>query len=154
MAAVTADVSMRVYGPEYTHKFILDSSAAEHGYRGEPLVIDQSLDTVNVTFCHDTTTVHMTATDVFVGVAMEEVNNAISVAEDLTHGVNAWIEPTILGWKSAVFTNANIGATVYWESGALSTEGTDTPPLGKLMFVEDGYAYIKLSTAISTAADS
>jgi hypothetical protein len=155
MAAVTADVSLRILGPEFTRRFVMDSSIAQTWYRGEPIIIDQTADGTNVTPVHDVSNPALTASDVFMGIAAHGGVNVISVAEDLAHGVTAYISPTIVGFKSTVYTtNANAGATLYWESGALSMEGTDTPPLGKMMFVEDGYIYVKLSTAVSTAADA
>ncbi len=155
MTAVTADVNLRVFGVPVVKKFIMDSSIAQAWFRGEPLIIDQSADTTNVTPVHDVTHPHITATDVFVGIAAEGGSNVISCPEDLAHGVEAYIEGTIVGFKSSVYTtNADVGKTLYWESGALSQEGTDTPPIGKFMWAEGGYVYVKLVTAVCSGADS
>lgn len=157
MAAVTADVSMRVYGEETTHRFILDTASAATctGFKGEPLVLEIAAgDTVNPRYCHGVSDPEMKPTSIFVGVAKEAHVGALGDAETLLKsGVEAWIEPTILGWKSAVLTNADAGKKIYWVTGALhASTATDSCPLGHLMFVEDGYAYIKLETLVSTGA--
>ena len=157
MAAVTADVSMRVYGDEYTHKFILDTSSAAActGFKGEALVIEiVAGDTVNPRYCHGAADPHMKPTSICVGVAKEGHTNVISSPETLVeNGVEAWIGPTILGWKSAVFTNADAGKAIYWLTGVLSATATDAAPVGHLMFVEDGYAYVMLEgSKVSTGA--
>ena len=152
MAAVTADISLRI-AKLVSHKFILDTSAAQTGYRGEPLIIDQSADTVNVAFVHDTTHPVVAATDAFVGIALEGKTVASASAENYANaGIEAAIEGSIIGFKSAVFTNADIGKTVYYESGALSTTAGDTAMIGKLLFVEDGYCYVGISTAVCSGA--
>jgi hypothetical protein len=154
MAAVTADISLRIAGPEYVKLFPMNSSIAQKWYKGEPLVISAA-DGSYVTPVHDVSNPEMVAASVFMGIAIEGGSNVISAAETLANGVWAYIEPTIVGFKSTVYTtNANAGKTLYWESGALSTESTDTPPLGKFMWAEDGYMYVMLSTAISTLADA
>jgi hypothetical protein len=147
MAALTSDAPLRIFGTPVMKKFIMDSSIAQTWYRGEAIVLDQGA-TPDVTPAHDLTHPHMVATDVFLGIAVEGGSNAISVAEDLAHGVECYVEPTVVGFKSTVFTNADIGATVYYPVSLLSSTATDAPQIGKIMFVEDGYIYVKLITAV------
>ena len=154
MADLTADASLRILGQAFTHKFVLDTSGAQTVYKGQPLIVDQSADaTGNLVAYIDSVVV--AATDVFMGIAAEGKVVAASATEDLvTSGINAYIEPTIVGFKSTVFTNgASNGATVYMsDSGTLSTTAADNPMIGTLQFVEDGYAYVKLITAVCTGA--
>jgi hypothetical protein len=156
MTALSADAAIRIYGTPKTHKFVLDTSAAQTVYKGQPLIVDQSADATGplVAFI-DTTHPVVAATDVFMGIAAEAKAVALGDAETLAaSGIEAWIEPTIVGFKSTVFTNgADNGKTVYMsDSGTLSTGAGDSPMIGTLQFVEDGYAYVKLITAICTGA--
>lgn len=153
MAAVTADIPLRVSGNPVYRKYIVDSSIAQTWYKGEPMIIDQSADTVNVTPVHDVTHPVVAATDVFVGIAAEGGSFVVSAPEGLEKtGVECFVEPTVLGFKSTVYTNADIGATVYFVTGVLGSTAGDTAMIGTLQFVADGYAYVKLITAICTGA--
>ena len=156
MAALTADAPLRILGTPFTHKFILDTSAAQTVFKGEALVVDQSADATGpLVACHDSTHPVVAATDVFMGIAAEGKVVAAGAAETLlAAGITAYIEPTIVGFKSAVFTNgADNGKTVYMtDSSTLGVTAADNPMIGTLQFVEDGYAYVKLITAICSGA--
>lgn len=157
MGAVTADQPLRVYGKANTHKFIMNTSVAQAWYKGEALVIDQNVDSVNVTPCHDITHPVVASTDVFMGIAMEGGSIAISAPEDLVNaGVNAYIEPTILGFKNNTsLTNASAGLGAYLQNADhvdLVADVADIPYIGIIQFVEDGYVYIKLVTQVCTGA--
>jgi len=157
MTAVTADIACRVYGPEYTHRFILDTSAAAccTGYKGEPLVIEIAAgDTLLARYCHGVADPEMKPTSIFVGIAKEVHSNTIASAETMVeNSIEAWIEPTIVGFKLGSLTNADAGKTVYYVTGSIdAATATDTPPIGTLMFVEDSYAYVMIKTAVSTGA--
>jgi len=53
--------------------------------------------------------------------------------------------PSIVGFQSAVFTDADVGDTVYMsDSGTLSATPDDNPQIGKLHRVVDGYAYVQI----------
>ena len=93
------------------------------------------------------------ATDVFVGIAAEGKTVASGAAE--TTEITCYVEPTIVGFKSAVYTNgADLGKTVYMsDSGTLSATVGDNPQIGILHLVRDGYAWVKLvSPQICTGA--
>ncbi|MCC6192048.1 MAG: hypothetical protein IT318_23715 [Anaerolineales bacterium] len=144
MADLTANAYLRFLGEIYQELWNLDSSVANHPYRGSPMIIDQSADTVNLTAYVDAVVV--AATDVFIGIAAEELNVA-SGAVEANSRIQVIVGPTIVGFQSAVFTNADLGATVYMsDSGVLSTTAADNPQIGKLHRVEDGYAYVELVT--------
>lgn len=157
MAALTADAQLRICGPAYTRKLILDTSSAQTVYKGQPLYLNQSLDAVNMIAHIDITHPEaVAADDAFVGIAAEGKAVAASATEDAkTAGVEAYVEPTIVGFKSAVFTNASIGLGVYMPDSATLAgvaSAADCPYIGILQFVEDGYAYVKLVTQVCTGA--
>jgi hypothetical protein len=143
MADLTAAAPLRFHNLEQCHirSWTLDSSAAQSVYRGQPMIIDQSEDTVNVRGFVDATTV--AATDIFVGIALENKTVLIGAAETakvqlVMHG--------LVGFKSAVFTDADVGDTVYMsDSATLSATVGDNPQLGVLAYVEDGYAYVMIN---------
>ena len=157
MTAITKDQAFRVHGKEYTNKFVMDSSAAQTWYRGEALIIDQSVDTVNVTPVHDITHPVVASTDVFMGIAMEGGTFPISTAENLEKaGVEAWVEPTVLGFKNNTsITNTSAGLGAYLSEGnqiVLVASVADIPFIGQIQFVDDGFVYIKLVTQVCTVA--
>lgn len=144
MADRTQDGYIKVLGEEHLEKWALDSSAAQTVYRGQPMIIDQSEDTVNIRAYVDATVV--APTDVFIGIAAEGTTVA-SGASELTNKIQVYVGPTIIGFKSAVYTNADLGATVYMsDSQTLSATAADNPQIGKLHRVEDGYAFVELIT--------
>ena len=157
MGAVSTDQPLRVWGQPYTRKYIMDSSAAQTWYKGEALVIDQTADAVNVTPCHDITHPVVANNDVFIGIAAEGGTFAISTAEALrTTGVEAYVEPTILGFKNNTsLTNASAGLGAYLQNADhvdLVADVADIPYIGIIQFVEDGYVFIKLVTQVCTGA--
>ena len=144
MANLSSDAYLRIWGKEYIEQIALDTSTAQTVYRGQPLIIDQNVDTVNATPYVDATVV--AATDVFLGIAAAGTTAASGAAE-ASSLVEMYVEPTIVGFKSAVYTNADLGATVYMSvSGTLSSTAADNPQIGKLHRVEGGYAYVRLAS--------
>ena len=142
MADLTANAPLRILGELWTEKFLLDSSAAQHAYKGQPMIIDQSEDTLNVRAFVDATVV--AATDVFTGIAMEEKSIEAAATENVE--IELAVGPTIVGFKSTVFDNADLGKTVYMsDSGTLSETVGDNPQIGKLYAVRDGYAFVELT---------
>jgi hypothetical protein len=143
MADLTAAAPLRFHNLEQCHirQWVLDTSAAQSVYRGQPMIIDQSADTVYVRGWVDATEV--AATDIFVGIALEDKSVLIGATENtkielLMHG--------LVGFKSAVFTDADVGDTVYMsDSATLSATAADNPQIGILAFVEDGYAYVNIN---------
>ena len=151
MADLTADAPLRFWGEAKSEKWVLDNSTAQTVYKGQPMIIDQSADTVYLRGFVDATTV--AATDIFVGIAVEGATVATTDTEtDNKISVYTW--PTILGFKSAVYTDADVGDTVYMsDSGTLSATAADNPQIGKLHRVEDGYAYVQIiSPQVCTGA--
>ena len=142
MADLTMDAAIRIKGEGKTERFFIDTSSAFTIYKGQPVVIDQNVDAVNVRGFVDGLT--MTSTDVCVGIAAEGKTVVSGAAE--TTDVQVYTSPSIVGFKSAVYTNADLGATVYMsDSGTLSATPTANAQIGKLFKVEDGYCYVLLT---------
>lgn len=143
MADLTADAPLRFLGEVYTERFTIDTAASRTIYKGQPIIVDQSVDaTGNVVQFVDAVVVD--PTDVFVGIAAEGKSVVSGAAE--TTEIECYVAPTIVGFKSSVFTNgADLGKTVYMsDSGTLSITAADNPQIGKLHVVRDGYAFVEL----------
>jgi len=144
MADLTADAPLRFWGQAYSEKWVLDNSAAQTIYKGQPMIIDQSADTVYVRGFLDATVV--AATDIFIGIAAEGATVATTDTET-DNEIEIYTYPTIIGFKSTVYTDADVGDTVYMsDSSTLSATAADNPMLGKLHRVQDGFAYVQLSS--------
>jgi len=144
MSDLTKNAPLRFLGEPKSEKFVLDNSAAQHVYKGQPMIIDQSADTVYPRGFLDATTV--AATDIFVGIAAEEKTVATTDTET-ENEIEIYTWPTVIGFKSSVYTDADIGDTVYMsDSGTLSATAGDNPEIGKLHRVLNGYAYVQLIT--------
>ena len=148
MADLTADATIRILGEATTERFHVDSAAARTIYKGQPMIVDQDVDaTGNIVQFVDTVTV--AATDVFVGIAAEGHSTALSASEtNQASCIELYVQPTIVGFKSTVFTDGvDLGAAVRMsDSATLSTTVGDNPEIGKLVRVLDGFAYVRLVT--------
>lgn len=144
MADLTADAPLRILGEAFMEEWPLDSAAAQTVYKGQPMYIVPGTDPNNLLAFEDADTV--AATDVFIGIAA----NGATIASGATEGsvkINVYVWPTIVGFKSTVFTNADLGKDVRMsDSGTLSTTVGDNPQIGKLHRVMDGYAFVQLVT--------
>ena len=151
MADLTQDAYIKIWGEAYTDRWVLDNSAAQTVYRGQPMILDLSADTVYLRGFVDATTV--AATDIFVGIAAEGATVATTDTET-DNEINIYIQPTIVGFPGSVFTDADVGDTVYMsDSATLSATVGDNPVLGTLVRVRDGFQYVPLaSPAICTGA--
>jgi hypothetical protein len=145
MADLTKDAAIKIMGEAVTERFVLDTAADRTVYKGQPMIVDQDVDaTGNIVQFVDAVVV--AATDVFVGIAAEGKSVESGDTEDTE--IELYVEPTIVGFPSAVFTDgADLGKTVYMsDSATLSTTAGDNPQIGKLYKVEGGYAYVALVT--------
>jgi hypothetical protein len=145
MADLTADAPIRILGTAYTEKFFLETTAAHTAYKGQPLMVDQDVDATGPVVPY-VDALSVGATDVCVGIATEGKTVAIASAE--TTEIEAYVGPTIVGFKSTVFTDGvDLGKTVYMsDSSTLSVTTTGNPQIGKLFRVKDGYAFVQLTT--------
>lgn len=143
MADLTYDAALRFKGEVKPEIFFLDTSTAQTVYKGQPMIIDQDVDTVYVRGFVTATVV--ASTDVFVGIAAE--GKAVLSAGAETTEIKVVTAPSIVGFKSTVFDNADLGKTVYMsDSSTLSETASQNPQIGTLFKVEDGYAYVKLTS--------
>lgn len=150
MADLVNDAPIRILGIAYTEKFTLDTSASRTLYKGQPVIVDQSVDaTGNVVEFTDSVTV--AATDVFVGIAAE--GKSVVSGDSENTEIELYVEPSIIGFKSAVFTDgADLGKTVYMsDSGTLSVTAADNPQIGTLYKVRDGYAFVQIKSPVICA---
>lgn len=146
MADLTADAPLRFYSTRLTHseKWVLDNSAAQTIYKGHPMIIDIGTDTLYPRGFLDATTV--ASTDIFIGIAAEGISVATTDTET-DNEILIYVWPTIIGFKSTVYTDADVGDTVYMsDSSTLSATAGDNPQIGKLCRVAGGYAYVQLIT--------
>lgn len=149
MANLSADASLRIWGKAYTEKWVLDNSSAQTIYKGHPLIIDQSDDTVYPRGFLDATVV--AATDIFVGIAAEGATVATTDTET-DNEIEVYVEPTIVGFPGSVFTDADVGDTIYMsDSGTLSATAADNPQIGRLHRVQGGYQFVRLASPIICA---
>lgn len=141
MADLTADNYIKVQGEAWIDEWLLDSSAAQTIYKGQPIILDVSEDTVNVRGFVDATVV--AATDIFIGIAAEGAEIAIAATEDVI--VKVLMEPTVVGIPGSTFTDADVGDVMYMsDSATLSATAGDNPMLGKLARVKDGFQFVQL----------
>lgn len=153
MADLTAAAPLRFWpngGDPQSEKWVLDSSAAQTIYKGMPIILDISEDTVYARGFVTATVV--AADDIFLGIAAH--NATVALGDPETQRLEIYVAPTIVGFKGTVFTDADVGDTVYMsDSATLSATAADNPMIGKLVRVEDGYQYVALVTpAITTGA--
>jgi len=149
MTDLTADAPLRFKGETKTEKFTIDTTASRTFYKGQPVLIDQNVDATNVVQYVDA--VIVVAADVCVGIAAEGKSVVIGDAE--TTEIEVYVAPTIVGFKSALFANTNLGTVLYKsDSDVLSATSTANAQLGTLFKVEDGYCYVKLTAPQVCAA--
>jgi len=148
MADLTADAPLRFRFPNQlqSDNYVLDNSAAQTVYKGQPVIIDASADTINVTGWTSSITL-VTADDILIGVALEQ--QAAATADTEGDNVIQVITSGEVGFKSAVFTDANIGDEVGFDDSAtlkavVKAGAAGDCPLGVLTRVADGYAYVKI----------
>lgn len=151
MADLTKDAYLKIWGEAYTDRWVLDNSSAQTVYRGQPMIQDKSADTAYIRGFVDATVV--AATDVFIGIAAEGATVATTDTET-DNVITVYIQPTIVGFPGSVFTDADVGDTVYMsDSATLSATVGDNPVLGVLVRVRDGFQYVRLaSPAICSGA--
>ena len=143
MADLTTDADIRLKGEAKTEKFYMDTSAAQTIYKGQPVMIDQTTDTLYMVGYVDG--IDVAPTDVFMGIAAEK--KSVLLAGSETTEIELYVGPSIVGFKSTVFTlNSKLGTTVYMsDSSTLSITAADNVQIGTLFKIDDGYCYIKLS---------
>ncbi len=146
MANLSQNAPLRIRRPStlLTENFLMDSSAANTIYKGQPVILDKSADTTKVRGWVAATTL-VTATDVFIGIAAE--GKAVASGDLETVEIEVITDGEV-GFKSSSFTDADIGKTVtFSDSGTLAAaaEAADACTCGKITRVADGYVYVELS---------
>jgi hypothetical protein len=144
MTDLTQDAPLRFKGEAKTEFFKIDTAANRTFYKGQPVMVDQNVDPDNVVQYVDS--VHCAATDIGIGIAAE--GKTVVSGDPETTLIEVYVAPTIVGFKSDVFTtNESLGSIIcFSDSGTLSLTKTDNVQVGTLFKVEDGYCYVKLTT--------
>lgn len=142
MTDLTKNAPLRFWGEAHSERWVLDNSAAQSIYTGQPMILDLGEDTVYVRGFVDATVVD--AADIFIGIAAEPAT-VLTTDTEVDNEIEIYTYPTIIGFKSTVFTDADVGDPVYMsDSATLSATAADNPQIGKLHRVVDGYAYVQL----------
>ena len=140
------DLSNRRPATLFTERFNVDTSVARSIYRGQPVILDKSVDTVNIVGWVAAVTL-VTATDVFIGIANENITVAAGDLE-ITKEIDVITDGEV-GFQSAAFTDADVGKTVvFTDSGTLAvgTGSATQCTAGKITRVANGYVYVQLTT--------
>jgi hypothetical protein len=147
MTNLSAAAPLRFKGEVKMERFIMDNSVAQLVYKGAPIMLDDNGDTENVIL---SSAITVAANDAFVGIAAEDKVILTTTAERMeTSGIWVFVQPTIVGFKSTVFTaNADLGLVVSMTDTATLVAGTGAayPRIGKVFKIEDGYCYVQLET--------
>lgn len=140
------DLSNRRPTTLFTERWNVDTSVARTIYRGQPVILDKSVDTVNIVGWVAAVTL-VTAVDVFVGIANETITVAAGDLE-ATKEIDVITDGEV-GFQSAAFTDADVGKTVvFTDSGTLAvgTGSATQCTAGKITRVANGYVYVQLTT--------
>ncbi|OPZ08285.1 MAG: hypothetical protein BWZ07_03183 [Alphaproteobacteria bacterium ADurb.BinA280] len=140
------DLSNRRPSALFTERFNVDTSVARSIYRGQPVILDKSVDTVNIVGWVAAVTL-VTAADVFIGIANENITVAAGDLE-VTKEIDVITDGEV-GFQSAAFTDADVGKTVvFTDSGTLAvgTGSATQCTAGKIARVANGYVYVQLTT--------
>jgi hypothetical protein len=139
---LTQDAYLKFAGELKTEKFVLDTSGSYNVYKGVPMIIDQSVDTLNA---HSAAGITCVDGDVFLGIAWEK--KVVVSGDPETTEVELAVWPSIVGFKSSVFTNADLGKDVYMsDTATLSGTNGAYPRIGKLYKIEDGFAFVAIDS--------
>ena len=145
MADLTADQDIRILGKAYTERFLLETTGAQTVYRGQPIMIDQTLDATGPVLAW--VDANVAVDDVFMGIAVAGVS--VGAGDPETTEVECYVGPTIVGFPNNVplVDGLDVGKLVYKsDSKLLTLTATVNPELGYLWCVRDGYAYVLLET--------
>lgn len=145
--ALTADAPLRFRWDQklFVEKWVLDNSANQTVYRGTPMMLDVSEDTV---YPRIFATGSVANSDSFIGVALE--GKVVLTTDTETDNVIKIAGPgSVVGFKSTVFTDADVGKAVGFSDTdtlvavAITGGANNRCPAGHLLRVENGYAYVK-----------
>jgi hypothetical protein len=130
----------------FIEKWVCDNSAAATWYRGAPAILDISEDTLYVRPYSSSVT--LANGDGVVGICLED-KTVLATDTETSNVIEVAGPGSVVGFKTTAVTNADVGKAVGLTGsatlGAVVITGLATAcPLGYLLRVEDGYAYVKL----------
>ena len=145
MADRTRNAMLRKLYPKMLIEFpwILDNSAAQTVYRGCPMMIDPTADTLYAVVYKDSVT--KVAGDVFLGIA----DAPITIATTETEGdveVDLIMSGPVGFLNDFSFTDADAGKAVYFsDSQVLTTTAGANLLVGNIMYVQNGYVFVYIN---------
>ena len=145
MADRTRNAMLRKLYPKKLVEFpwVLDNSAAQTVYRGCPMMIDPTTDTLYAVVYKDSVT--KATGDVFLGIA----DAPITIATTETEGdveVDLIVSGLVGFLNDFSFTNADSGKPVYFsDSQVLTTTAGSNLLVGKILYVENGYVFVNIN---------
>lgn len=148
MADLVMDAALRFIGPVYSEQFPVDVGVGFTIYKGAPVILDVDVDNLNVTTQEGVT---MATGDIQIGIAAEGKVVALNASPVPMLEVYMW--PTIVGFPSTVFDNADLGKDVFMSDTATLTDAVGTySRIGTLYKVQHGYAYVRLNPPVAHGA--
>lgn len=148
MAVLTQDAVIRFRRPEHEKRdvFNLDTSTAQTIYKGQPMLIDKSIDTLYARGYIDNATPALATGDVFLGIAAGSVAVTLGQTELQTQTELTIVVSGPVGFKSSVLTDADIGKDIYMsDNNTLTLTTTNNLLIGKLERVQDGFAFVNIN---------
>lgn len=142
---MAAPLEFRHPTPNRADEFTVDTSTAQKIYRGQPVIIDPSVDTINLRGWVAATTLVL-GTDVFIGIAQHDISvqagdlESITKLKVITHGE--------IGLKMPGFTDADIGKFVSFSDNntlVVAAAATNRLPCGRIRRVANGFVYVELT---------
>jgi hypothetical protein len=143
MADLSADGTIRFGGEYFTRKWYLDTSAAQTVYKRQPMILDNNVDSLNPVGYKDA--VVLTTSDHFLGILLSAQTSVVLAAAETTEIEVLW--KGIVGFPTTTLTNASVGAPISMaDSGVvgLDAEAAGFLLIGKLQYVENGYAFVDI----------
>jgi predicted RecA/RadA family phage recombinase len=149
MADLTVDNSIRLGpGAHHIREWVLDNKTAQTVYKGQPMILLASSDTLYVRG-YIAATVLTTTDDKFIGINASAQKSARTTDNETANTVDI-IMSGIVGLPNAALTDADIGKTASMTGSATvvaAAGGAANCEIGRIMYVEDGYVYVKINAA-------
>ena len=125
----------------------MDNSTAQTVYRGQPVIIDGSVDTVYLRGWVGATALQATV-DRFVGISASS-RIQVSTTDEETANVIDVITYGLVGFPTSTITDADAGELATMTDSATvvagSEAGANNLEIGYVAYVEDGYVYVTIN---------
>jgi len=147
MADLSKDRGLRLGpGEHHIREWVLDNSAAQTVYKGQPMIIDNSEDTVYLRGWIDATA--LTSSDRFVGINASAQVDVATTDTETDNKVDV-IMSGLVGFPTSTVTDADAGEMATMTDSSLvvagSGAGANNLEIGYVAYVEDSYVYVALN---------